>query len=135
VGQERGGFYSYDFLENLVGCNIHTVNRIIPEYQHDERSTGLKMHPKMPPMPLKDFELKKTLAFGGKIDPETPVSWVFFMEDAGENRTRLISRWRFSYKTSLGFKIGYGVILQSIACVMQIKMLRGIKERAEVVTK
>jgi hypothetical protein len=23
LGQGRGGFYSYDVLENLVGCNIH----------------------------------------------------------------------------------------------------------------
>ena len=34
LGQARGGFYSYDFLENLVGCDIHTVDRIVPEYQH-----------------------------------------------------------------------------------------------------
>src|SRR2546427_12872918 len=33
LGQERGGFYSYDWLENLVGCNIHSSNRILPEWQ------------------------------------------------------------------------------------------------------
>jgi len=82
-------------------------------------------------MPLVYSERERTLVFGGKIDPETPVSWLFFMEDAGEDRTRLISRWRFSYKPSFGFKIGYGVLLQQIACVMQIKMLRGIKKRSE----
>src|SRR6478752_5231112 len=31
LGQSRGGFYSYDFLENLVGCDIHSSDRVISE--------------------------------------------------------------------------------------------------------
>jgi hypothetical protein len=31
LGQGRGGFYSYDFLENLIGCDIHSADRIVPE--------------------------------------------------------------------------------------------------------
>jgi hypothetical protein len=135
IGQERGGFYSYDFLENLVGLNIHSVDKIIPEYQHDEKSPGLKLAPKVPPLPVACIEPERTLAFGGWVDPNTPSSWLFFMDDAGENRTRLISRWRFSYKPSIGFRIGFGVIVQSIACVMQRKMLLGIKKRADRVFK
>ena len=34
IGQGRGGFYSFDALENLVGCNIHSVDRILPEHQN-----------------------------------------------------------------------------------------------------
>ncbi len=30
LGQGRGGFYSYDALENLVGCDINTADRIVP---------------------------------------------------------------------------------------------------------
>jgi hypothetical protein len=33
IGQGRGGFYSYDFLENLVGCDIHSAERVVPEWQ------------------------------------------------------------------------------------------------------
>src|SRR6266540_2404510 len=33
LGQGRGGFYSYDALENLVGCNIHSADRIVPDWQ------------------------------------------------------------------------------------------------------
>src|SRR3979411_1439588 len=36
LGQGRGGFYSYDFLENLVGCDIHSADRIVPEWQDVE---------------------------------------------------------------------------------------------------
>ena len=33
MGQGRGGFYSYDWLENLIGLDIHTADHIIPEFQ------------------------------------------------------------------------------------------------------
>jgi hypothetical protein len=33
LGQGRGGFYSYDFLENLAGCDVHSADRIVPEWQ------------------------------------------------------------------------------------------------------
>jgi hypothetical protein len=130
VGQGRGGFYSYDFLENLVGCNIHSVDKIIPEYQRHETSEGLRLHPKMLPMPLAAFEEGKMLLFGGKTDPNTPVSWLFLLNDIDGNKTRLISRWRFAYKPSLGSRTGYA-ILEPIARVMQRKMLLGLKKRAE----
>src|ERR1019366_1536041 len=33
VGQGRGGFYSYDALENLTGCDIRSADRVVPEWQ------------------------------------------------------------------------------------------------------
>lgn len=33
VGQDRGGFYTYTWLENLTGCNFHNANVIHPEWQ------------------------------------------------------------------------------------------------------
>ena len=33
LGQDRGGFYSYDWLERLVGDDIHNADRIHPEWQ------------------------------------------------------------------------------------------------------
>ena len=44
LGQGRGGFYSYDALENLVGCDIHSADRLVPEWQDVEvgdRSSSL----------------------------------------------------------------------------------------------
>ena len=32
-GRDAAGFYSYDALENLVGCDIHSADRIVPEWQ------------------------------------------------------------------------------------------------------
>ncbi|HZD60722.1 MAG TPA: hypothetical protein VE439_09770 [Anaerolineae bacterium] len=36
IGQNRGGFFSYDWLENLAGADIHTINHIVPELQQIE---------------------------------------------------------------------------------------------------
>jgi hypothetical protein len=33
LGQDRAGFYSYDWLERLVGADIHNVNEVRPEWQ------------------------------------------------------------------------------------------------------
>ena len=41
LGQGRGGFYSYDALENLVGCNIHSADQIGPPVAgHHRRRPG-----------------------------------------------------------------------------------------------
>ncbi len=34
VGQDRAGFYSYTWLENLLGSDIHNADEIHPEWQH-----------------------------------------------------------------------------------------------------
>src|SRR5574341_512818 len=34
VGQDRAGFYTYPWLENLTGCEYHNANEIHPEWQH-----------------------------------------------------------------------------------------------------
>src|ERR1041385_7104203 len=33
IGQDRGGFYSYTWLENLAGCRMHNARRIYSEWQ------------------------------------------------------------------------------------------------------
>ena len=34
IGQDRSGFYSYTFLENLAGCDMPRVQKIVPEWQN-----------------------------------------------------------------------------------------------------
>ena len=36
LGQERGGFYSYDWLENLFMAKMHNANHIVPEWQQPQ---------------------------------------------------------------------------------------------------
>lgn len=39
LGQGRGGMYSYTWLENLFGANMHNADTILPEFQNLKVST------------------------------------------------------------------------------------------------
>lgn len=52
MGQGRGGLYSYDWLENLVGCDIHSADRIIPELQNAEVGDTVRLVPEDSSFPL-----------------------------------------------------------------------------------
>ncbi|MDP9464585.1 MAG: hypothetical protein M3P52_08180, partial [Actinomycetota bacterium] len=45
MGQGRGGLYSYDFLENLAGCDIHSADRIVDEWQDVAVGDPFRLHP------------------------------------------------------------------------------------------
>src|SRR5271157_86814 len=45
MGQGRGGFYSYDFLENLAGCDIHSADRVVPGWQDIKIGDTVKLAP------------------------------------------------------------------------------------------
>src|SRR5450755_1930106 len=45
LGQGRGGFYSCDFLENLVGCDIHSADQIVPGWQDVEVADQIRLAP------------------------------------------------------------------------------------------
>lgn len=131
IGQGRGGFYSYDFLENLIGCNIHSADEIVPAYQHDEKSEGLRLHPKMPPVPFLAIEPNRTLLFGGKWYEDAPTIWVLAVDEVNESTTRLIARWVFDFKPGLGNTLRYKAFVEPVSLVMGRKMLLGIKKRVE----
>lgn len=50
MGQTRGGFYSYAWLENLVGCHMHNADQIHPEWQDLKVGDQVWLHPKAPPL-------------------------------------------------------------------------------------
>jgi hypothetical protein len=59
-------------------------------------------------------------------------TWVFVLDELAAGRTRLIVRWRAWWnlrKTAMAFVMG--LMLDPIEFIMEQKMMRGIKERAE----
>jgi hypothetical protein len=119
----RGGAYTYDWIENLLGLDMHSVERLLPEFQHPR--------------------VGDTIGLGAnrmryeRVEPERVLSsrsedgnwvWTFVLEERGDS-TRLISRNRFRLRT-LASRIGM-LPLEPASLVMERKMLLGIKERAE----
>jgi hypothetical protein len=130
TGQGKGGFYSYELLENIVGCQIHNVTRILPEHQDIKIGDGLLLHPDMPAIPVAIIEPEKTLVYGGRVDKATANVWIFSLNQQGPE-TRLVTRWMFEYGPGFGKKLGYSWLLEPIAAMMQRKMLLTIKKLAE----
>ena len=50
IGQGRGGFYTYQTLENLLGCRINNTTEILPEHQHPAAGDHIYLHPTAPPL-------------------------------------------------------------------------------------
>ena len=47
IGADRGGFYSYDRLENLAGCNLRSADSVVPEWQHLAPGDLVRLHPQV----------------------------------------------------------------------------------------
>jgi hypothetical protein len=118
IGQDRGGFYSYAWLENLAGCRLRNADRIHPEWQHREVGETVLLHPASG-LKLARFDPDRALAF--------EAGWYFAVK-AMDGRTRLIARGRVP--RGLGSLV-YAALLEIPHFIMERKMLLGIKERAE----
>jgi hypothetical protein len=133
VGQGRGGFYSYDGLENLIGCDIHNVLEIRPELQRLQLGDTVRMHRSGFGPTVACIEPGRSLVLGGPPDAKgSQATWAFHLIDGPMGTTRLIERGRHRAGRGLGAKLGWGPYLTDpIGFVMSRKMLRTIKQLAE----
>jgi hypothetical protein len=142
IGQGRGGFYSYTWMENLVGCDIENADRILPRFQELKVGDGIRLHPKAPAIPVTAVQPDTMLLMGGppaapdaRIYPAATgdyrASWAFYVQDTAPDRCRLIVRFRADWKQSWPAQIAYQGLLEPVHFVMEQKMLRGIRNRAE----
>jgi hypothetical protein len=69
LGQGRGGFYSYDALENLVGCNIHSADQIVPEWQAINVGDQVKLHPEVGPLSFARSRTKQLGCWSANATP------------------------------------------------------------------
>ena len=119
----RGGAYTYDWIENLLGLNMHSADRILPDYQHPQVGDGFGYGANK--MSFKIVEPERVLA---TQSADGNWVWTFVLAEHG-GRTRLISRNRFRLP-KLKDKIGM-IPMEPGSLVMERKMLLGIKQRAE----
>jgi hypothetical protein len=119
----RGGAYTYDWIENLFGLDMHSADRVLPEFQHPEVGETIGYGPNR--MRVERVEPEQVLAWRSEDG-----NWVWTFVLRGANgTTRLISRNRFRLPT-LAARVGM-LPMEPASLVMERKMLHGIKERAE----
>lgn len=119
----RGGAYTYDWIENLLGLDMHSADRVLPEFQHPEIGDGFGFGANR--MAYAIVEPERVLAIRSA---DGNWVWTFVLEER-DGGTRLISRNRFRLPR-LKDKLGM-VPMEPASLVMERKMLRGIKQRAE----
>jgi hypothetical protein len=132
LGQGRGGLYSYDWAENLVGCDIHSADQIIPELLDLKVGDVIRLGPPgYPSFPVADIIPGRALVLGD-VDPKLGAhSWTFYLQPIDEQTTRLIVRSRGDYPSTLSNFLIWQIITEPLHFVMERKMLQGIKWRAE----
>jgi len=146
IGQDKGGFYSYEFLENLVGCNIHNTDHLLAESQVVNPGDVLWLHPQAG-VPIEQVETGRGFVMHGLLNTSTGepvpsngplpasfinVSWLFYVCDMEGDISRFISRWRVDYPPGFKNEIMFGRwFLEPVANVMDFKMLKGVRQCAE----
>jgi hypothetical protein len=119
----RGGAYTYDWIENLLGLDMHSVDHVLPEFQQPRVGDTIGYGPNV--MRVERVEPERVLAWRSA---DGNWVWTFVLDERGGS-TRLISRNRFRLPTLVA-RLGM-VPMEPASLLMERKMLRGIKRRAE----
>ena len=128
IGQDRGGFYSYTLLENLLGCRRKNADQINPAWQSLDEGDAVQLHPKFPPMVVKQISNGEHLV----LAQETKFlwAWAFVLVPFSTNQCRLLARTRISSDRWGVTPLLYPTMTLG-HYVMERKMLLGIKRRSE----
>ena len=148
MGQGRGGLYSYDWLEKLMGLRISNVDQILAEFQHLKVGDIIPLEPggsgyrvaSLEPNTLLVLVVRATdSGLMGTVMKQGhgASTWVYLLSELESERTRLIVRWRMSWKPPFKMPalVLIRLLLAPIEFVMERKMLLGIKKRAENASK
>lgn len=127
IGHGRGGFYSYDWLENLAGIEIHSADRVDPAWQSLAVGDFVRAAPaqRIP-------DAGWTVA---ALEPERALvlrGWgAFVLDPIDGDSTRLIARSRMPGRPARLAAVRNAMTWELPHFIMERKMLLGIKARAE----
>ena len=139
IGADRAGFYTYQWLENLAGCELSNAEAIHPEWAV-QKGDGLVLHPSTPPLAVVAVEPGRYFVAHAPVDENArtasetwvTVSWLFFVEPLPGGHSRFISRFRSACSNDVATRLAYGpYVTESIGFVMDRRMLLGVKDRVE----
>jgi hypothetical protein len=141
LGQDRAGFYSYELLEDLAGCQMPDVRRLDPALQHWSVGQKLWMYPRdeldgMGHATLLELQPERLLVFGTHTPLDPPGSlytgtWSFIVEPTSDATARLIVRGSGGGSPSLLGTAFTRTVFEPVHFAMERRMLEGIRGLAE----
>jgi len=128
MGSGRGGAYTYDWIENLLGLHMHSARQILPQFQDLKVGDELPLGPDRPVMRVEVCHTERALAVRSADG-----NWAWILALAAENgRTRLISRNRIATPGARPpGRLFNLLVMEPGSLIMERKMLLGIKQRVE----
>jgi hypothetical protein len=144
LGQGRGGFYTYDRPEQIVGAGIRSADHIVPELQQLAVGDTVRLSPVGGPK-VALLDAGRVLVLYDTMDLRTSRSiphqpptrwamdwtWSFTLRPMGDGATRLLARTRADYRPHGLLAPAMALLLEPTHFVMERGMLLGIKRRAE----
>jgi len=145
MGQGRGGFYTYTWLEQLFGAAPRHKGELVEEWQSLRVGDPVWLHPETAPMEVRRLERNESLVFytgagafadfgdrfEAQADPQFASSWAFFLQPLSAESTRLIVRNRSTYGPKLQNEIAVRCLLEPLHFVVERKLLKTVKRLVE----
>jgi hypothetical protein len=122
IGQNRGGFYSYHWLENLFAADMHNTRAIVPEWQWP--APGDRVY----------YQRDGLFAEIDVVDPQRTLSmggWTFYLKPIDDETTRLVVRYPSFPIAGPADAFYYYTIFEPAHLVMEFGMMMGLKVAAE----
>jgi hypothetical protein len=138
IGQARGGFYTYQTLENLAGCKIKNTTKILPDHQHPTVGEDIYLHPTAPPLRIEIVDPPHALVlFGSPADLAAEdgwgmSTWQFAVNPGPDGGSRFLTRGRYDHSPDWKSRLTLGRFpIEVLSFVMSRKMMLEIKRLAE----
>jgi hypothetical protein len=139
LGYGRGGFYTYDLVDN---AGEPSADRVIDKYQHIEVGDSIPMfhesHGLSIAYKVDSFEVNDWMLWVHRPheDERSDSTWSWQLRRLTAERTRLITRMRQDYRWQTPRLAMFNLILMEFGdFAMERRMLKGIKNRAEHLRK
>jgi hypothetical protein len=123
TGQNRGGFNSYYWLENLFAAKMYNADSIVPEWQNPQPGDTVYYGEGEGYELISMIKPNQYYSLGG---------WTLYLDSIDAGNTRLIVRYpSMEVKQNRLMKVYYYGLFEPLHFIMESGMIMGIKQRAE----
>jgi hypothetical protein len=131
MGQGRGGFYTHEWVENLLGADIHNADRVVSAWQQLKVGDPIRLTPD--PyfgqagqfMTVAELHPERALVFRQTLPNGSTASWAFLLLPGDAGTTRVVMRRRGGQPTLFDCVMAPGYAF------MDRGLLHGLRQRAE----
>jgi hypothetical protein len=131
MGSGRGGAYSYDWIENLLGLDMHSADQILPQFQDLKVGDTNPLGSRAARLRVAVLQAERALVF---VSEDGAWVWAFGLYPVDRKTTRLVSRNRIATSGAVLTRLLNVLVMEPGSLIMERKMLLGIKQRAEALT-